>query len=72
MNLKDIFLDNGTRALLEANGEDDGLRGIDMCTGWHEVAELCGFTNGRTPAREAYEDGWYRGAMKRNSNARAS
>ena len=72
MTLKDIVLSEGTRVMLEANGASDCLRGIDMYTGWREVAELCGFdAHTQTPASEAYKDGWYRGAAKRNS-ARAS
>jgi hypothetical protein len=62
MNLQDIMFSAGTRALLEANGKSDCERGIDMRKGWQEVARGAGFDpNMRTPAREAYEDGYYSG-----------
>jgi hypothetical protein len=62
MNMKDIAISSGLRAILEANGRDDCNRGINMHTGWQEVAELGGFDlYARTPAREAYEDGYYSG-----------
>jgi len=61
MNLKDISFSKGTRALLEANGRNDCNRGISMYEGWNEICQAMGFSSGRTPAREAYEDGYYSG-----------
>ena len=62
VNIRDICFDKATRALLEANGRDDCNRGISMYDGWQEVAQGCGFDpHSRTPAREAYEDGYYSG-----------
>ncbi len=53
-------IDKGTYTLLKANGESDRQHGIDMHKGWEEVATHCGYpVHQRTPAREAYEDGYY-------------
>jgi hypothetical protein len=60
--LQDILISPLTHDLLEANGKMDCERGIDMRTGWQEIATEMGFDpNTRTPAREAYEDGYYAG-----------
>lgn len=62
MELKDISFSNETRELLELNGESDCNYGIDMVQGWDELAVLCNYTrHTRTPAREAYEDGYFKG-----------
>jgi hypothetical protein len=65
MDFKDILISAETAAMLRVNGRDDCNRGIEMSKGWKEVAELCGFDpNSRTPASEAYEDGYYSGTFK--------
>ncbi len=57
-----------TGTLLEANGFDDGMRGIDRNEGWQEIAAACQYPhNARTPAQERYLDGWYKGAAKKNA-----
>lgn len=62
MNLQDIILSPGTRVMLEANGKSDCDRGVSMHDGWRDVATSCRFDpHRRTPAREAYEDGYYSG-----------
>lgn len=62
MKLKDIILAPGVRALLEANGHLDAQSGTSMHDGWEAIRADCGYERGRTPASEAYEDGWYAGA----------
>ncbi len=58
MTPKDI-IGPATRVLLMVNGASDRSAGTSMYDGWREIAKECGFSEGRTPAREAYEDGWY-------------
>jgi hypothetical protein len=57
--LKDIIIDGATYQLLFANGQSDRQHNIDMYTGWKEICKTTGYHDGRTPAREAYEDGYY-------------
>jgi hypothetical protein len=57
--MKDLALDPGVRVMLHANGTADALQGIPMRDGWLDICEKTGFYNGRTPARELYEDGYY-------------
>lgn len=64
MDLNDIIVSNGVRVLvvitLEANGRMDAADGKSLYDGWQEVAKECGYDPAqRTPAREAYEDGYY-------------
>ena len=61
--LKDISFSEGTRIILEANGKSDCEHGIDKIDGWREICKEMGFFEGRTPAREAYEDGYYSGTF---------
>lgn len=61
--LKDILISPLTYDLLKENGKMDCNAGTDMHTGWREVAKECGYSEGRTPAREAYEDGYYSGTF---------
>lgn len=59
MNMNEIAPNKLTSDLLFANGVSDAKRGVHYSTGWREVANELGFSSGRTPARERYEDGWY-------------
>ncbi len=60
MDLKDIVFSSRTYDLLKENGRLDQLAGIDRDAGWADVCAKAGYDpNRRTPAREAYEDGWY-------------
>lgn len=59
MSLQDIVFDDTTAELLKASGRSDRANGIDKVVGWAQIAEACGYSNDRTPAREAYEDGYY-------------
>lgn len=50
--------------LLTVNGRIDGAAGKNQTEGWLEIAQDLGFPPyARTPANEAYLDGWYVGAM---------
>ncbi len=69
-NVKDLCLGRGERELLFANGQIDRADGKHMYQGWQEVAEMCGYTpHARTPAREAYEDGYYAGTPSKTQDA---
>lgn len=57
--LKDIMIDSLTYDLLYENGHLDAKAGKSRQDGWDEICVLTGFANERTPAREAYEDGYY-------------
>ncbi len=59
MNLMDIVFNDATKLLLFENGKSDAARGVNLYNGWREVCASTGYSEGRTPAREAYEDGWY-------------
>ncbi len=61
MNLKDIYFNKGMYALLKENGRLDCNDGKDSYKGWKEICELMGYSSGRTPAYEAYMDGYYSG-----------
>jgi hypothetical protein len=61
---KDIIVLSGTYELLKANGKADRAKGVSLWDGWNELAKELGFSSGRTPAREAYEDGWYEGERR--------
>lgn len=64
MNLNEVLLSPLTESLLRENGRDDCGRGIDKYTGWQEVATAMGFdASRRTPAQEAYFDGYYSGSF---------
>ena len=64
MKLQDIVFNDLARKLLEENGRLDCNKGIPMYDGWCDCATQGGFTpTGRTPAREAYEDGYYSGTF---------
>lgn len=65
MDLKDIVISKITYDLLFENGRMDCESGIDMYKGWQECATVAGFDpHGRTPAREAYQDGYYAGRAR--------
>ena len=64
MELKDIIISPLTYDLLKENGKKDCEAGINMHTGWEEVRKGAGYSAGRTPAREAYEDGYYSGTFE--------
>lgn len=58
--LKATMIDPLTYELLKANGASDRQSNISMHDGWAEIAKACGYPEHmRTPAREAYEDGYY-------------
>lgn len=65
MDMKDIVISKTTYALLKENGRVDSQRfkegkGPDLYDSWKNCAEECGYDfNRRTPAEEAYKDGWY-------------
>lgn len=60
LTLQDIVLPEDTRSALYLNGKVDATSGMSPHTGWKEVAKLCGFDpTRRTPAQEAYLDGYY-------------
>ena len=60
-SLKDVIIDPLTYKLLKENGKIDCERGIPIYQGWKDLRELAGYSPGRTPASEAYEDGYYSG-----------
>lgn len=60
MNIKDLAVNRDTALLLKENGRVDRLAGISKEEGWYEICTAVGYTRWlRTPAMEAYEDGWY-------------
>ena len=61
MTLKDIVVSPLTYDLLKENGRLDCNAGKSMHDGWEEIRKDAGYSAGRTPAREAYEDGYYSG-----------
>ena len=64
MTLKDIAIDPLTHDLLKENGKLDCEQGVDRYTGWSDVCKLSGFTDDRrTPAQEAYLDGYFSGVF---------
>ena len=60
-SLKDIMVSGVTYDLLKENGRLDRRDGKSMAQGWEELRKEAGYSDGRTPAREAYEDGYYEG-----------
>lgn len=59
MKLQDIIQKPTSVLLLKLNGESDALHGIDRHKGWDEICEQAGYSNCmRSPAQNAYEDGW--------------
>jgi hypothetical protein len=68
MNLMDIP-GKDTCALLRVCGRQDAAEGIDKYTGWNKLREEMGFSDGRTPAMEAYLDGWYDPSVVRPEGA---
>lgn len=65
--LNATLIDETTRGLLKINGLDDGRRGITKEDGWKEISDACEYPpmSTRTPALEAYLDGWFEGAGMR-------
>ena len=62
MTILDIAPSPATIIMLKANGRSDKQRGISMHRGWQGVCAAIGFdSTQRTPASEAYEDGYYEG-----------
>jgi hypothetical protein len=61
--MQDIMVAAITYSLLYDNGKSDCNRGINMHMGWREICDKMGFYPGRTPASEAYEDGYYSGTF---------
>jgi hypothetical protein len=59
MNLNDLVLDATTSDLLKQAGKQDRENGVNRDTGWETLRKELGLSSGRTPAREAYEDGFY-------------
>lgn len=58
--MQGLALDPGTRTLLYANGKFDRQRGVSRADGWDEVCDELGYERYTlSPARQAYEDGWY-------------
>lgn len=59
---QEIFISPNGRALLEVSGRMDRSDGKSIHEGWREVCEDFGWDQyDRTPAYEAYADGWYKG-----------
>lgn len=46
---------------LYLTGKQDRANGLHYSTGWGSLCKDLGFSTGRTPAREAYEDGFFSG-----------
>jgi hypothetical protein len=60
ITLKDIALSPGTKFLLMENGVADRMAGVEVHQGWRTLATACGYSlDQRTPAEEAYKDGYY-------------
>lgn len=65
VNINDIVLSPLTKSILSELGRLDAKRFFetkehDQYSSWKQCAEESGFDpNGRTPAKEAYLDGWY-------------
>jgi hypothetical protein len=57
--IQDIMIAGLTYDLLKENGRLDAKNGINMHEGWREICDAMGYYPGRTPASEAYEDGYY-------------
>jgi len=57
--LNELVLPPLTSDLLKQIGQQDRQNGVNMIEGWRTLREQMGFADGRTPAREAYEDGYY-------------
>lgn len=57
---QDLALSPVTQKLLRENGRLDRKAGKSVSLGWQELAEELGYDPWqRTPAEEAYRDGWY-------------
>lgn len=60
LSFKDICIDATTTRLLNEAGRQDAEKGIDKYAGWKVVAAECGYDHHRrTPAEEAYLDGYF-------------
>lgn len=60
-----IVFDSTTKAQLELLGRMDREDGVSKEDGWQKIAHLAGWDQyERTPAKEAYLDGYYAGAPK--------
>lgn len=60
MRLEEIVLSDLTYDLLYTSGQLARRNGAGRDDGWKALAKDLGFnSNERTPAREAYEDGFY-------------
>ncbi len=59
-------------ALLRTCGRQDAAEGIDKFRGWNKLREEMGFSDGRTPAQEAYFDGWYDPSVKRPNDSQTN
>lgn len=60
MTIQDICISPLTYKLLFENGKMDRKANIPQETGWAEIAKAEGYSlYERTPAREAYLDGYY-------------
>ena len=71
MNINDLVVDKATRTLLTANGRQDGLDGADRYKGWETLAiSLDMDPHRRTPAQEAYLDGWFAGKAEAAKRAK--
>lgn len=45
--------------LLYQTGQNDRADGVSMRDGWEKLRKELGYPEGRTPARERYEDGFF-------------
>ena len=60
-NLEQVLYSKGVEKLLEANGIADRKAGLDKFDGWKKLCKDLGWQDeGRTPAQEAYFDGYYK------------
>jgi hypothetical protein len=59
MKLQDIMVTGDTYDLLKSLGALARSDGKSKEAGWTEICNDMGYTEDRTPAREAFEDGFY-------------
>jgi len=70
--LASLCLSKITHDALFQNGKLDCENGVDHDAGWKEIAKKCGLSTGRTPAQEAYLDGYYSTTFNKNNKEKAS
>lgn len=60
MNLpKGLFTSPLEDDLMYQTGQNDRADGVPMHDGWEKLRKELDYPEGRTPAREKYEDGYY-------------